>query len=340
VDALVLCGGVVLLACSFAAWVTLSLAVVVGRLRYDRRSTAGPPTLSRRRAARLVRRAGRQPRTEWGRWRGIAALMQLARSRHPAAPRLIRAALASPDAKISGAAIRALGDIGGEWAIELLLESMRLGRGSRSRIATQLERLAPAPGARLVPLLRDPKPNVRFWGARLLGGYQDLGESALVVSSWDPNANVRAAVMETLGTRSGPAVETALQAGLHDNAWFVRAHAAPGAARVVGASAAPAIAGLLADHQWWVRAAAKDALRSLGTDAISALLATLGHDDRFAREGAAEVLQDIGFIDFLQLDDPRSPILERIYAAGGEPFRDAAIARIGSRLGAVRPEAA
>ena len=48
----------------------------------------------------------------------------------------------------------------------------------------------------------------------------------------------------------------------------------------------------------------------------------------FARNGAAEVLQDIGFVDFLALDDPKSPLLERIYAAGGERFREAAEARI------------
>jgi hypothetical protein len=97
---------------------------------------------------------------------------------------------------------------------------------------------------------------------------------------------------------------------------------------VVGADAAPSVAGLLADERWWVRSAAKDALRGMGADAVPSLLSVLSHDDPFARNGAAEVLQDIGFVDFLALDNPRSPLLERIYAAGGERYRDAAMARL------------
>jgi hypothetical protein len=36
------------------------------------------------------------------------------------------------------------------------------------------------------------------------------------------------------------------------------------------------------------------------------------------------VLQDIGLVDHLALEDPRSPLLARIYAAGGEKLREAA----------------
>ena len=41
-------------------------------------------------------------------------------------------------------------------------------RVSALAIASELERLAPAPGAKLLPLLRDWNPAVRFWGATLL----------------------------------------------------------------------------------------------------------------------------------------------------------------------------
>jgi hypothetical protein len=66
----------------------------------------------------------------------------------------------------------------------------------------------------------------------------------------------------------------------------------------------------------------------MGVDAVPSLLSILAHDDPFARNGAAEVLQDIGFVDFLALDNPRSPLLERIYTAGGERYRDAVEARV------------
>ncbi len=39
-------------------------------------------------------------------------------------------------------------------------------------------------------------------------------------------------------------------------------------------------------------------------------------------------MQDIGFVDFLALEDPNSPLLVRIYAAGGERYREAAEARL------------
>ena len=104
----------------------------------------------------------------------------------------------------------------------------------------------------------------------------------------------------------------------------MRVHAARAAGHVLGAAAAPSITRLLADERWWVRTAAKDALRGIGTEAVPSLLSVLAQSDPFARNGAAEVLQDIGFVDFLAADSPNSPLLERIYEAGGEGLRRAA----------------
>jgi HEAT repeat protein len=235
--------------------------------------------------------------------------------------------LHDPDPTIAAAAVRTLGDVGDAWAIDLLLDALRHGDGSRSRIASELERLAPAPGPRLVPLLRDGDAVVRFWGATLLRPYPELGEATLIELTWDTDPNVRAAAVETLGTHHGRSVERALSARLDDSEWFVRVHAARAVGHVVGAEAAPSITPLLSDRRWWVRTAAKDALRGMGSEAVPSLLAILAHADLFARNGAAEVLQDVGFVDFLALDNPRSPLLERIYEAGGERFREAAAAR-------------
>jgi HEAT repeat protein len=327
VDALVLRVSLVVLALAVATWATLSLTLVVGRVLYDRAQRRDAKPLSRRTEKRLLRRAGGRPRTEWGRWRRVRALQRLERAHHPAVPKLLRPVLHDPDAMIAAAAIRTLGDIGDDWAIDVLLEALRLGNGQRSRIASELERLAPAPRTRLLPLLRDWSPQVRFWGATLLRPYPELGTETLIELTWDADPNVRAAVVETLGSRSGSAVGAALVARLDDSEWFVRVHAARAAGHVVGADAAPTIIRLLADERWWVRTAAKDALRGMGSDAVPSLLSILAHDDPFARNGAAEVLQDIGFVDFLALDSPRSPLLERIYEAGGERYREAAQAR-------------
>ena len=323
-DAIVLRIALAVLVVAFASWLALSVAIVLGRLRYDRARRASVAPLSDRAAQRLVRRARGRPRSEWGRWRRVRALQRLEQAHHPAVPYLIKPVLDDPDPMIAAAAIRTLGDIGDEWATGLLLDLLRRGHGQRSRIAAELERLAPAPGAKLLPLLDDRSSSVRFWGATLLRPYPELGEGTLIQLTWDSDSSVRAAAVETLGTRSGTAVGAALVARLDDDEWFVRVHAARAAGHVVGADAAPSIVRLLAHERWWVRTAAKDALRGMGVDAVPSLLSILAHDDPFARNGAAEVLQDVGFVDFLVLDNPRSPLLERIYEAGGERSRLAA----------------
>lgn len=331
-DALVIRVAIAVLAVAFPAWAVLSLVIVLGRARHDRqRREPRSHELDSREARRLIRRASGRPRTDWGRWRRVSALTRLTQAHHPAAPRLVRRALADPDPSIATAAIRALGDLGDDWAIELLLAAMREGHAPRSRIAAQLERLAPRPGALLLSLLRDPDPAVRFWGATLLAPYPDLGQVSLLDLTRDPDPNVRAAAVETLGGRGGRGVAEATLSLLEDPAWFVRVHAARSAGHVLGASAAPALARLLADTRWWVRSAAKDALRGIGSQAVPALLPVLTDADAFARNGAAEVLQDIGFVDALASERPDSPLLERIYAAGGERLREAAELRARGR---------
>ena len=326
----------VLLAVAVPAWIVLSLGIVFGRLAYDLRTGDGTPRpLTERDARRLVRRAARRrTRTEWGKWRRGAALARLARARHPSAARLLRPALADPDPEVAAAAVRALGDLGDDWAVDLLIAALRERSGTRSRIAAELERLAPLPGPRLPALLRDWNPEVRFWGATLLAQYPDLAESSLVALTWDPDPNVRAAAVETLGTRDGDGAATAALALLDDPAWFVRVHAARAAGHLASAEAAPMICRLLADERWWVRTAAKDALRGMGREAVPALLSLLTHEDPFARNGAAEVLQDVGFVDSLLAEGSSRALLERIYEAGGERMRAAA-----ERRNADRPDA-
>jgi HEAT repeat protein len=332
VDALVLRVAILVLALAFPAWIALSVAVVLSRMRYDARARDRQgDKLGEREAGRLLWRAGRRPRTEWGRWRRVSALTRLARAHHPAAPRLLQPALADRDQRVATAAIRSLGDLGDGWAVDILVSALRSGNVPRSRVAAELERLVPAPGPRFVPLLRDLNPTVRFWAATLLGPYPELGRENLIALTWDPDPNVRAAAVETLGSRSGDEVGAAILTRLDDPAWFVRVHAARAAGHVLGVAAAPSISGLLADEQWWVRSAAKDAFRSMGPDAVPALLSVLAHPDSFARNGAAEVLQDIGFVDSLALEQPDSPLLVRIYEAGGESLKHAAELRAGKK---------
>jgi len=314
-------------AVSSTVWLALSAGVLLGRGRYERRARSVDSRANKRHVDKLIRRAERKAHTDWGRWRRIAALASLARMRHPVSPHLLYTSLADSDPAVAAAAARSLGSLGDLLAAELLVHALREGRTSRWRVAAQLERLAPLPGTLLEPLLWDPNPQVRLWGARLIGPYQERALCDLVALTRDEDPKVRAAAAEALGHRTDDDAADAVIALLDDPAWFVRAHAARAAGHVAGARAADPICSLLGEPRSWVRAAAKDALREIGAEAIPGLLQTLSSPETLARSGAAEVLQDLGLVDRLAEEDSESPLLAQIHAAGGPRLRETAEAR-------------
>jgi HEAT repeat protein len=315
---------------SMLLWLGLVLATVVGRVGHDRRRRSrphAPPRRGSRAERRLLRHASHSGLGEAGRWRRIRALRTLARVNHPACRTLLPAALEDGDVEVAGAAVRSLGDIGAPWAVEELVSALCQNVYYRSRVAAQLERLAPLPGPLLVPLLDDADAGVRFWAATLLAPYPTLATPALVARTADADANVRAAAVETLAGRKGKRPLAAALRLLDDPEWFVRVHAA----RAVGRLGAPAdVAQVvpLGDGRWWVRSAAKDALRSLGVGAVDVLRQTLDDGDAFVRNGAAEVLQDVGYVDALVASGSDRALLDRIFEAGGERMRRLALTRV------------
>ena len=272
--------------------------------------------------------------SEAAKWRRIAALRILARARAEEALPLLELALSDPDEDVVGAAVIALGGLRDEAAAGLLVEALR--RQGGSRVAAQLDGFPLEVGHLLVPLLRDWEPSARYWAAKLLARYPDLPGLPLELAalSGDQDAGVRAAVVETLGKLGGPAAISVAVDLLADPVPFVRAHAA----RALGAQGridlAALVARLLSDEEWWVRAGAKQALEALGPEATVHVLPYLESEDAFARNGAAEVLQNTGAADRLVgelIADPSNLATRRslrlVVEAGGEDFGAAMIAR-------------
>ncbi len=117
--------------------------------------------------------------------------------------------------------------------------------------------------------------------------------------------------------------------------WFVRAHAAR-ALRDLEGDTGPAVAALLADDSWWVRAAAKETLEARPGAALEVLTGYLEHADEFARNGAAVVLQNTGVLDSLlsveagiDTNGAFAGTAQRILVAGGRRFAATAAARNG-----------
>jgi HEAT repeat protein len=153
---------------------------------------------------------------------------------------------------------------------------------------------------------------------------------------------VRKAVLETLGKIGDEEAAQVARRKLTDSVAYVRAHAARALGRLERAEYASDVAALLGDPDWWVRLAAKEALEAMGSEVWPVLYRCLEHQDRFVRNGAAEVFQNLGILDSLVLmeaasDQPgqdKITMLRRVAAAGGVRLADSLVERVGPVVGA------
>jgi len=275
-------------------------------------------------------------------WSRIAALQLLASARDSGVHALLDAALGDEDAAVAGAAVRMLVRLDDREAAEALVGALIAGRFSRSRVASGFERLT-VPRSDMVRRLVDSSDAVlRAWGGRLAARLHDRTLAADVrrlVS--DDDAVVRRVGIEALG-RLGSAEDAAiLRVRLRDAAPMVRAHAARALAVLRDERSTEALAGALGDRSWIVRAAARDALASFGESARVAITRALWQDDRFAIDGAGELLHRTGVAERAGREMLRGsavgrlhlPTLRRLYSVASPQLRDALLSRfsIGER---------
>jgi HEAT repeat protein len=236
------------------------------------------------------------PRPE-RRWQRVGALRVAALGGLPGATTLLRDAIRSPDEEIQAAGIRILGELGTPAAHDLLVETVKTGAFARSRVASQLEG-ATLSVELLRPLLDDAQPIVRYWGTKLLEHASDslAASDALLMAAADADANVRAAAAASLAADASEQATETLLTLLVDPSSHVRLHAARSIGRRGTVKAAGEVASLLRDQDWWVRTSAKRALENLGAEAVLAVTPHLRTNDEFGRNGAAEVLQNLGLV--------------------------------------------
>jgi HEAT repeat protein len=237
------------------------------------------------------------------------------------------------DRDVVAAAVSLLGTLSDTDAAGLLVAALRQRLLAPSRIAARLDRFPIEIAEVVAPLMADPDPVVRFWGATLLARYGSRPgvPGALAHLGRDRDPSVRKAAIESLGRIGGPQAEHTARRLLADPVWFVRAHAARAIGDLRRADLAAELLPLLADGQWWVRAAAKDALVMMGPEAAPVVARALDHPDRFARNGAAEVLQNLGVLDDLAAragaGAEEASLLQKAAAAGGAVLASAIVAR-------------
>jgi hypothetical protein len=272
--------------------------------------------------------------------RRIAAMELLTRAGSPGVTRLLARTVDDRDPEIVGASLAMLGRVPDEIAAGALVDALKHTKYAPSRIATYLDRFERPLGDELRPLLHHPDPNVRYWGATLLSRHPVAGIDAdLAALAADSAPLVRKAAVASLSQLGGERLAEVASALLVDDAWFVRAHAARALASTGEADHAERIAPLLADREWWVRLAAKESLQQLGDEVWTVLVPYLDHEDGFARNGAAEVLQNIGVLDSLIVLEAATSrpsaakidMLRKIASAGGTRMTAAMLERVDDR---------
>lgn len=271
-------------------------------------------------------------------WRRIAALRLLAHQGYSGIVPLLAQAATEHDSEIVGAALAILGRTPDMKAAEILVNALKTQQYSPSRLATFLDRFPLPISPLLRPLLHHPEATVRYWAVTLLARHRTQPglDAEIAALTTDPAPLVRRAAVASLAQLNPSAVVQAARPLLADPVWFVRAHAA----RAIGETGNPEyardIAPLLTDREWWVRTAAKEALQRMGPEVWSALVPYLDHADAFARNGAAEVLQNIGILDSLIIleaatarpSPEKIEMLRKIASAGGARMTEALLDRV------------
>jgi len=265
-------------------------------------------------------------------WTRIAALEILVASGDAQMYPLLDRGLRSGSRSLATSAMRLLARLDDRPAAVILVTALRDGVFAPSRLASAFDRLVRPPADVLALLLDAEQPAARFWGARLAGrlGAREFAAKVRALAA-DANPIVRRAAVEALGVIGNPSDRPLLVAHFRDPVPMVRVHAARASAAFANEAVADALTELLADREWIVRAAAREALRSTNGLGTAAVVRTLWHPDRFAANNAAEVFHLTGaatqaarrVLQGAGASADLVAILARFVAVGGAHLRDA-----------------
>ena len=276
-------------------------------------------------------------------WRRMTALRILGHLDHPRGIALLARAVSESDEDVALVALAQLGQSNDPHAVRILIDALVHQPHPAARVAAQLDRSPQYLAVHLQPLLGHADPVVRMWAATLLGRYPEVPglERELTTLADDADPRVRKAAVQSLGLVGDVEATRAALRLLTDPVPFVRATAARALGVLDRPEYAREVTTLLGDRDWWVRFAAKECLEMMGEDIWPVLVRLLDSPDRFVRNGAAEVFQNLGLLDSFILmeaasDGPAADkidMLRRITVAGGVRLTDSLVERAGAAMG-------
>jgi HEAT repeat protein len=212
--------------------------------------------------------------------------------------------LQDPREEVREAALFALVRIGSREALQAMIDALDSdNRWSQEKVAEAMEEAGDESRRVLADLLTGENPHHRAFAAEVIGGIGGDGEAALLVDALaDEDMDVRARAADSLGRMRYRPARPALLRSLEDPAWQVRAQAAKALGKVGDTSDASRLAGSLRDEEFWVRNNAAAALREMGEAGETPLIEMLWDEDRFARETAAQALEEGSIVERLVKD--------------------------------------
>lgn len=212
--------------------------------------------------------------------------------------------LQDPGEEVREAALYALGRIGTREALESMLDALNEGdRWSQEKVAEAVEEAGDESRRVLVGLLRDGNPVRRAFAAEVMGGIGGAEEAVYLEEALaDEEVDVRARAADSLGRMRHRLARPALLQALEDPAWQVRSQAVKALGIIGEEKDVPRLVDKLRDTEWWVRNNAAAALREMGESGEGPLVEMLWDADRFARETAAQALEESSVVERLIKD--------------------------------------
>lgn len=249
---------------------------------------------------KLIEHQSKRLRSRFPMTRRLRAAVSLAELGNDNSAPIMMEHLDDPSVEIRIQAARGLARIGYTPAIDRIVERLEQeDPWVRARFGDSLAGFGAAAAGPLMAYVRvnhvadDPTAVVQALETLAVIGDLSVGPQVAEVLERADHPEVQIAAVAALGSVGGPHVLGPVREALRSKDWRVRAKAATSLGAIRDGSVADDLASALEDPEWWVRRNSAAALAAL-PGGMTTLYAALESHDRFARDAAAEALEDIG----------------------------------------------
>jgi HEAT repeat protein len=248
----------------------------------------------------LIDRQSKRLRSRFPLSRRLRAAVSLAELGNEASAATLMSHLDDPEPEIRIQAARGLARIGHTPAIDRIVDRLEVEDAwVRARFGDSLASFGSNASQPLMAYVRvnhqTGHTEAVVQALTTLGviGDHGVGPQLADVLAETTNPEIQIAVVDALGWVGGSHVLDSVVGAMHSPDWRVRAKAATAIGMIGDSSAADELAHALQDQAWWVRRNSAGALAMM-RDGVPLLYRALTSPDAFARDAAAEALEDIG----------------------------------------------